>query len=145
MTLIPALVLNNCADMIKFYEKAFGGHELYRLSGPDGSIMHCEMMLGESKIMVSDEMPKWNKSFKTLGGSPVVMVLEIPDVDLAYEKAISAGAISISTPADQFHGDRTARVSDPNGFNWILSTHLKNMSQQEMQTAMEEWMKNMPS
>jgi len=130
--------------MIKFYQSAFDALELYRLTGLDGSIMHCEILIGENKIMVSDEMPSWNKSFQTLGGSPVVMVLEIPNVDEAYQKAIAAGAVSISAPADQFHGDRTARISDPNGFNWILSTHIKDMTPQEMQTAMEEWMKNMP-
>lgn len=133
----PYLIIRGAAAAIDFYGRAFGATERYRMPMPDGRIGHAEVQIGTSILMLADEAPDQGfKSPQTLGGSPVGLTLYVPDVDAAYRQAIAAGGTSHQEPADQFYGDRTARVLDPFGYEWYLMTHIEDVSHEEMQRRM---------
>ena len=135
----PYLHIRGAADAIDFYKKAFGATERMRMPQPDGRIVHAEIQLGDSVIMLADEHPEKDiYSPKHFGGSAVSIMLYIEDCDAVYKQAIAAGAKSLREPADQFYGDRMAGVEDPFGFLWWLGTHVKDVSTEEMQAAMQE-------
>lgn len=132
--LCPALTVNDAAGAIAFYKAAFGAVELYRLNDPDsGKIGHAELTINGSMFMLADEYPEFNKSAKTLGGSPVKLSLMVDDVDAAFERAVAAGATAVRPPADQFYGHRCANVSDPFGHVWMLAKEFEKVSPAEMQ------------
>jgi PhnB protein len=118
---------------IKWYEKAFGAKEIMRLPTPDGGIAHAEIQLGDSRVMMSDEMPAFgNKSAETLGGSPVAFMFYVDDVDKAFAKAVEAGATVKRPVENQFYGDRTGTLVDPFGYQWSLGTHVEDVTEEEM-------------
>lgn len=132
-TVTPHLVCAGAAEAIEFYKKAFGAEELNRLPGPDGKLMHAEIRIGDSTVMLVDENPEWGSmSPVTLKGSPVTLHLYVADVDAAWERALAAGAIGAMPPADMFWGDRFAALSDPFGHSWSLATHVRDVSEEEM-------------
>ena len=132
-TATPYLVIKNAAAAIDFYAKAFGAVERYRMPGPGGAIMHAELQLGDSVIMLCDENPDWcQKSPLTLGGTPLSVFLYVPDVDATFSQAVAAGATTMMPPADMFWGDRMAKVSDPFGHEWGMASHVEDVSQEEM-------------
>ena len=144
-TATPYLTIKNAGDAIDFYKRAFGAEEVVRMPGPDGqSVMHAEIKIGNSMLMIADEWPMGDcKSPKTLGGTSVNIFLYVQDVDSMYQKAVAAGAQATMPPTDMFWGDRYGKVMDPFGHDWSIATHNRDMSPQEMMRAGEEAMKAM--
>ncbi len=134
----PYLSVADTKKAIDFYTQAFGAVEIGpRLTAPDGGIVHTELKIGESTIMLSDENPDFeNHSPLSLGGTPVRMNLEVDDADAAAEQAVAAGAELAIPVSDQFYGYRSGRLVDPFGHQWILSQKVDDLSHEEMQTRM---------
>ena len=138
----PYLVVGDAARAIDFYKQAFGATELVRMDGPGGKIGHAELKIGDSMIMLSDEM-MGNRSPQTLGGSPVSIFLYVEDVDSVFTRAVDAGAKSDALPADMFWGDRYGKLTDPFGHTWAIATHIEDVAPEEMQTRAEAAMSQM--
>lgn len=138
-TVTPHLVCAGAADAIDFYKKAFNAVEVGRLAGPDGKLMHAQIRIGDSAVMLVDEFPDWG-SFgpKSLKGSPVTIHLYVEDVDAAFKRAVDAGATVKMALADMFWGDRYGVLEDPFGHYWSIATHLRDVSPDEMQQAMQK-------
>jgi PhnB protein len=133
-TATPYLIVKGAARAIDFYKQAFGATELMRFPGPGGSIGHAEIRIGDSPIMLADEMPQMGyRSPAALGGSPVSVMLYVPDVDKVVDRAVKAGAKLEKPVADQFYGDRNGTIHDPFGHVWTVSTHKEDVSPEEMQ------------
>ncbi len=135
-TVTPHLVVAGAAAAIEFYKKAFGAIEILRIPGPDGKPMHGAVKIGDSRVMLVDEMPDW----KCLGplalkGSPVTIHLSVADVDTVVATAVAAGGTLKMPVADMFWGDRYGIVTDPFGHNWSVATHIKDMTPEEMAAA----------
>ena len=130
-TATPYLVVGNAARAIEFYKQAFGASELVRMGAPEGKIGHAELKIGDSMIMLSDEM-MGNRSPKTLGGSPVSIFLYVEDVDSVFNQAINAGAKGDASPTDMFWGDRFGKLTDPFGHVWSIATHIEDVAPEEM-------------
>jgi PhnB protein len=132
----PHLVCAGAADAIEFYKKAFGAIEGGRMPGPDGKLMHAQIKIGDSHVMLVDEFPDWGSvGPKALGGTPVTLHLYVPDADAVFQKAIDAGATVKMPIADMFWGDRYGVVTDPFGHSWSIATHIKDMTPEEMAAA----------
>ena len=136
-SLTPHLVCAGAADAIEFYKKAFGATEGGRLSGPDGKLMHAMLHIGDSALMLVDEMRDCNAlGPKALKGSPVTIHLYVEDVDACVERAVAAGAKITMPVEDMFWGDRYGRLEDPFGHQWSVATHKREVSPEEMKQAM---------
>lgn len=136
-TATPYLVVKGAADAIEFYKRAFDATELFRVPGPDGAVMHAEIKIGDSIIMLADEFPQMNAlSPKTIGGSPVSLMLYLPNVDEVFARTIAAGAKELRPLQNQFYGDRSGTVEDPFGHKWTISTHVEDVSPEELQRRM---------
>jgi PhnB protein len=132
----PYLILKDAAAAIEFYKKALGAKERMRMPGPDGRIMHAELEIGDSCVMLADENPKIGAfSPEHYGGSPVGLMVYVEDCDAVYKSAVATGAKSEREPADQFYGDRMSGVIDPFGFRWYIATHIKDVSSEDLQNA----------
>jgi PhnB protein len=133
-TVTPYLTVKGAAQAIEFYKRAFGAQEVERMPGPDGkSVMHAELKIGDSIVMLSDEFPQMGtRSPQTLGGSSGYLFLYVSDVDAAFKRAVDAGAKATMPPADMFWGDRFAKVSDPFGHEWGMATHKEDLSPEEI-------------
>jgi len=130
----------NASAAIDFYREAFGAKELWRLVEPGGKIGHAEIQIGNTTLMLSDEYPDYGTvSPQTIGGSSVKLHLDVTDVDTFAERAIKAGATLVRPIADQFYGDRSGQLADPFGYTWIVSTHIKDVSVEEMQKELDKW------
>ena len=141
-TITPHLVCAGAAEALAFYQKAFGGVEVGRMPGPGGKIMHSEMRIGDSRIMVVDEFPDYGSNGPlALKGSPVVIHMYVQDADAVWEKALAAGAKPIMPLADMFWGDRYGQLEDPFGHRWAIATHQRDMSMQEIEQAMQQAMR----
>jgi PhnB protein len=133
----PYLIIKGAAAALEFYKTAFGATELFRMDQPDGKIGHAEIKIGDSPIMLSDEYLEMNHAGpKTLGGSPVSIMLYVEDVDAVFNRAISAGAEQQVPLVDKFYGDRTGSVVDPFGHVWHIATHKKDVALDEMEKRM---------
>jgi PhnB protein len=129
----PYLIVSDAAAAIEFYKKAFGATELMRMPKPNGKIGHAEIKIGDSPIMLADEDPEVGaRSPRTIGGSPVSILLYVDDVDTTFTKAVNGGAKVQRPVADQFYGDRTGGVEDPFGHLWYIATHVEDVSPEEM-------------
>jgi len=132
-TATPYLVITNAGKAIEFYKAAFGATEQMRLDTPDGKVMHAEIMIGDSPIMLCDECPDWNAlSPQTIGGTPVSIMLYVEDVDSVVNRALAAGATLLMPVADQFWGDRMGTVADPFGHKWSVATHREDVTPEEI-------------
>ena len=132
-TVQPYLYFKNSAEAIAFYSKVFGATERMRMPDKDGRIMHAEINIGDSCIMMADESPAVGAySTEHYGGAPMSLMIYVDDCDAVYKRAVDAGAKSLREPADQFYGDRMAGVADPFGFQWWIGTHIKDVSLEEM-------------
>lgn len=138
----PHLAITDVAAALDFYAAAFGAQERLRLTLPDGSIAHAETVLDNGGLVTLGAALDAYGLTAPDPAAPVqvAVTLFVPDVDKAYARAVEAGARSMSEPADQFHGDRTAAVRCPFGHKWILSTHLRDVSPEEQQRALTELM-----
>jgi len=138
-TVTPHLICAGAADAIDFYKKAFGAVELSRIPGSDGKIMHASIRIGDSVIMLNDENVQWGTlGPKHLKGSPVTIHLYVENTDATFEQAVRAGATATMPPADMFWGDRYAKIEDPFGHQWSIGTHVRDVTPEEMQKAMEQ-------
>jgi len=144
-TVTPAITVRGAAEAIEFYKKAFGAVEVSRFASQDGrSIMHAEIRIVDSPIMLSDEFPNMGcKSPASLGSSTGTLMLYIEDVDAMFHNAVAAGAKGVMPPADMFWGDRHARVIDPFGHAWGLSTPKENLTQEEVNRRGKEFLARM--
>jgi len=133
----PHLVCAGAAEAIEFYKKAFGAVEGARLPGPDGKLMHAMIRIGDSAVMLVDEMPQAGAlGPKSLKGSPVTIHLYVEDVDAVVKRAVSLGARVTMPVDDMFWGDRYGRLEDPFGHHWSVGTHKRDVTPEEMQQAM---------
>ncbi|WP_215399228.1 VOC family protein [Rheinheimera oceanensis] len=130
---LPYLVIKNAAAALDFYQNAFGAETIMRMDMPGGAIMHAEMRIGSAVFMLSEQSDDWgNKSPDMLGDSPVTLMIYVPDVDAFVARATTAGATLTMAVSDQFWGDRSGCLLDPFGHRWMISTHIEDVSEQEM-------------
>ena len=130
----PYLSVKDANAAIQFYKRIFGAKEIGRISMQDGSVGHAELQIGDSRIMLAEEMPAWgNKSPATLNGTPVGIALYVSDVDSIFQRALDAGAKQVEAVKDQFYGDRSGTLLDPFGHKWHILTHIEDVSFPEMQ------------
>jgi len=140
-TLTPFLTVRDAARAIEFYKQAFGATERGVAKGPDGKVMHAEIKIGDSIIMMSDEFPEFGSlSPESVGNTSMGLHIYVEDVDASFDRAVKAGAKVEMPVMDQFWGDRYGRLKDPFGHKWSLATHKKDMSADEMKRAMDEAM-----
>lgn len=143
-SITPSIVVQQAADAIEFYKKAFNAEEKARMLGPDGKIMHAEIRIGDSIMMLNDEMPEMGgKSPRAFGGSPVSFYVYVEDVDAAWKRAVDAGGKPTMPLANMFWGDRVGCLEDPFGHHWLLSQHVADLTREEIQKGQEEFMSHM--
>jgi PhnB protein len=132
-TVTPSLFVAGAAKAIDFYKKALGAEELMRFAGPDGKIMHAEIKVGDSIIMLADEMPEMGgRSPKSIGGTAVSFFVYGENVDAAWKQAVDAGAREVEPLANQFWGDRTGCLEDPFGHHWWLAQHIEDLTPEQI-------------
>jgi PhnB protein len=143
-TVTPQLVFDNAAQAIDWYKRALGAEEKTRAKSPDGQIMHAELQIGDSRIMLNDAMGG-GKSAKAMGGSPIALWVYVENCDTLFNRAVTAGAQVAPGPmgqlADQFWGDRTGTVRDPFGYQWTIATHKEELSSDEVNRRAEQFFK----
>jgi PhnB protein len=138
----PYLIVKGAANAIEFYKKAFDATEVMRMPDPAGRIMHAEIKVGDSRIMMADEIPEMGfRGPQSLGGTPVSLLLYVNDVDAQAKKAVAAGAKVMRPVQDQFYGDRSGTFTDPFGHVWTIATRKEDLSNQEIQKRFESVMK----
>jgi PhnB protein len=129
----PSLMVAGAAKAIEFYKKALGAEELKRFEGPDGKIMHAEIRIGDSVLMLGDEMPEMGaRGPKSVGGTSVSFFIYGDNVNAAWKRAVEAGAKEIMPLQDQFWGDRTGCLEDPFGHHWWLAQRIEQLSPEEL-------------
>lgn len=130
----PYLRCRDAASAIEFYRKAYGATEIYRLDMPDGKVGHAEIQIAGGKIMLSDEFPEWNcLSPLSVGGASAAVMIYVQDVDAFASQAIAAGAKALMQVTDQFYGDRSCKLQDPFGHEWMFASRIEEVSPEEMQ------------
>jgi len=144
-TVTPCLTVKDAAESIEFYKRAFGAEEVMRVHGPDGkSLMHAEIKVGNSRIMLGDEMPEMRcLAPASVGGTTSSLYVYFPDVDAAFRRAVAAGAKVLMPVTDMFWGDRFGQVEDPSGHRWGLATHVEDPSPEEMTRRQREFFASM--
>ena len=143
-TVTPMLTLDNTAQALEWYKKALGAEEVSRSVGPDGRILHAEVRIGDSRLMLHDAM-MGGKGPGAMGGSPVSLWIYVEDCDALFNRAVAAGAQVPGGPMgsmqDQFWGDRSGTFTDPEGYAWTIATRKEDLSHQEMAERQAAWMK----
>jgi len=143
-TVTPQLTMENAASAIEWYKNALGADEVTRAVGPDGKIMHATIRVGDSLIMLNDDM-MGGSTVKAHSGSPVSLWVYVPDCDALFNRAVKAGARVADGPMgqmqDQFWGDRTGTVIDPEGYRWNIATHKEDLTPDELNTRQDAWMR----
>lgn len=138
--LTPYISIKGASEAIAFYKKAFGAEELFRMPMPDGRVGHAELQFGDSRLMLADEMPEMPdaiaKSPQTLGGVTSGLNFYVADVDAVVKRAVDAGAKVRRPLTNQFYGDRSATLEDPFGQLWTVSSHVEDVSAEEMERRM---------
>jgi len=137
-TVRPALVCKGAAKAIDFYKNVFGAKELSRLEGPGGGIGHAELLIGNSKLFLSDEFS--NQATAPVGCKGHALYIYVEDCDSVFNRATAAGAKAVMTPMDQFWGDRHGVFDDPFGHRWNVATHVEDVAPEEMKRRAQEWM-----
>jgi PhnB protein len=139
-TITPYISVRGAAEAIAFYKQAFGAKELFRMPMPDGRVGHAELQIGDSRLMLADEMPEMPdivaRSPKGLGGTTFGINLYVADVDAQFKQAVASGAIVKRPVKDQFYGDRSGTLEDPFGHVWTLATHVEDVSPEELDRRM---------
>jgi PhnB protein len=139
-TVTPYLTVQGAAQAIDFYKRAFGAKEVMRMDGPQGKVVHAEITIGDSRIMMSDEMSPTCRSPQSLGGTTSSLFLYVEDVDKIFDQAVSAGAKVVMPLAVQPWGDRFGTLTDPFGHVWSLATHVEDVAPAEIDRRMKEMM-----
>jgi PhnB protein len=140
-TITPTLIVRDAASAIDFYKRAFEAEELGRMAGPDGSVMHAEIRIGDSRIMLGEENEQWGtRSPLSTNGNPGSLHIYVENADASFDRALKAGA-KVKMPLDDaFWGDRYGKVTDPFGHEWSIATRVKDLTPAEMEKAGKEWM-----
>jgi PhnB protein len=142
-TITPQLTLDKAAQTIEWYKKALGAEELGRHLGPDGKVAHAELRIGDSRFMVNDVMK--GKGPRAYGGSPAMLWIYVQDCDALFNRAVTAGAKVADGPMgqvqDQFWGDRSGTIVDPEGYQWTIATHKEDLTPQELERRSEDFFK----
>lgn len=137
----PYLIVKEAARALDYYQRAFGAQETMRLASPDGKVMHAEMRIGDSMIMLADEFPEMGaKSPESFGGTSVGLCLYVPDVDQIFQQALSVGGREERPVQDQFYGDRSGTLVDPFGHKWTIATHKEDLTPEEISQRAQAWM-----
>ena len=140
-TITPAIVVRDAAAAIDFYQRAFGAEEVNRMAGPDGKIMHAEIRIGDSLVMLGEENEQWGtKSPLLTNGTHGSLHIYVDDADASFDRALKAGATVKYPLEDAFWGDRYGKVTDPFGHEWGIATRVKDLTDAEMKRAADEWM-----
>jgi PhnB protein len=137
-SITPYLLVRDAGKALDWYAQALGARELMRFPLPGGGIAHAEVMIGDSHVMLADEVP--DQGFvgpQTLGGAGVSLMLYVDDVDATFARAVAAGATSRRPVVDQFYGDRSGTLVDPFGHVWTIATHKEDVSAEEAQRRMK--------
>jgi PhnB protein len=138
-SITPSVVVDNAAKALKFYHDALGAKETFRMPMGD-KIGHAEIQIGDSRLMLSDEMPQWDAlGPKTRGGATGSFMIYVADADAAVARAVKAGAKLLQPVENQFWGDRSGTVVDPFGHKWMLGTHIEDVGEEEMKRRAAEW------
>lgn len=141
-TLTPYISIKGASEALAFYKAALGAEELFRLNMPDGRVGHAELRIGDSRLMLADEMPDMAdavaRSPRTLGGTSFGLHVYVADVDAAFRRAIDAGGTVKRPVQDQFYGDRSGTFADPFGHVWTLATHIEDVAPEEMRRRIEK-------
>jgi PhnB protein len=133
-TLSPSLAVDNAAEAIEFYKQAFGAEERGRMEGPEGTIAHAELQVGDTVLMLADPTPQADtRTPKDLGGTAVTMFMYVEDVDAVVQQAADAGATVTMPVQDMFWGDRFGGLTDPYGHSWALATHVEDVPPEELE------------
>lgn len=141
-SLTPHLVCKDAVKAIEFYQKAFGAEELFRLTAPDGTLIHAQLRVGASMLLLTDECPSMGAfSPQKLGGSPVTIHLSVPDADASVARAVAAGAKNTMPVTEMFWGARYGVLQDPYGHSWSVATQVKALSQDEIRAGLEAAMR----
>ena len=147
-TVTPSLTCDDAVQAIEWYKKALGAEEVSRAVGPDGKIMHAELKIGDSRIMLNDAM-MGGKGPKALGGSPASLWIYVENCDALFNRAIAAGAQvahgGMGQLQDQFWGDRSGTFTDPHGYMWTIATHKEDLTHEEMKQRQDAFMKQFAS
>jgi PhnB protein len=145
-SITPYLICRDAARAVEFYQQALGARiKGGVMKGPDGKVMHAELVIGDSILMLADENPAFGSvSPQTIGGSGCGLHIYLEDVDSAFDRAVKAGAIVEMPVTDMFWGDRYGKLRDPFGHKWSIATHTADLSAEEMKQGMEEAMAQMP-
>jgi uncharacterized glyoxalase superfamily protein PhnB len=145
-TLTPHLICRDAARAVEFYKQAFGAVKKGGvMTGPDGKIMHAELRIGDSLLMIADESPGFGSlSPQSIGGSGMGLHIYVEDVDSAFDRAIGAGAVVEMPIMDMFWGDRYGKLVDPFGHKWSIATHKRDMTAKEIEDAQGDFMEHMP-
>jgi len=131
--LVPSLAVSDAAAAIDFYCAVFGATLRVRMQAPGGRVGHAELGFGASVLMLADEFPELgNLSPLTVGGTPVMLLVYVEDVDAVFERALGAGATALRPVEDQFYGDRSGAFEDPFGHRWLVATHIEDVSEEEL-------------
>jgi uncharacterized glyoxalase superfamily protein PhnB len=130
-TVTPCIICDNAREVITFLRDGLGGTVKEVIDGPDGGVMHSEVLVGDSMVMVGSASAKYPPM-------PAMLYLYVDDVDAAHARAVEAGGVSYQEPADQLYGDRTAGVTDPGGNKWHLAVHVEDVSNEEIARRYEE-------
>ena len=132
-TTTPYLIIKGASQAIEFYTKIFGAKEIMRMGAPNGQVGHAELQIGDSRIMLADEMPEMGyRGPQALGGSPVSLLVYVHDVDKVFANATSAGAKVERPVENQFYGDRSGTIKDPFGHVWTIATHIEDVPPDEL-------------
>ena len=125
-SITPYMIVEGAGALIEFMKNAFGATLVFRTDAPDGTIRHAEIKIGDSMVMMADAGPSYP-------AKPACYYMYVPDVDAVYAQAVEAGGVSLSEPTDQPYGDRSAGITDPSGNTWWIGTHIKDVSEEEIQ------------
>jgi uncharacterized glyoxalase superfamily protein PhnB len=146
-TVTPSMVVRDAPKALEFYKNAFGATVLGAAKGPDGKIMHAEIRVGDSAIMLADEFPEWGSlsPLSSGGGSSMSLHIYVEDADAAFQRAVDAGAKPVMPMTDMFWGDRYGQVMDPFGYRWAIATRVRNLTSEEMDKAQQEFFAKQPN
>lgn len=133
-TVTPSITMQSCSEALDFYTRALGAEIVARVDTPDGRVLHAELRIGSSRVMLNDEFPEMGgggDSVQARGGSPVSFWVYVEDCDAAFRRAVDAGCAAKGEPSNQFWGDRSGWVVDPYGLRWTFATRVEEVSPQE--------------
>ncbi len=138
-TVTPSLIVSDPDAAIRLYGRAFGAEEVMCLRSADGKVMHAEVKIGDSIVMLGGEWPDWGMKAPLPKHVSSALMIYLPDVDAGFRRAVDAGCVALMPPANMFWGDRYGRVLDPFGHVWGLATHVEDVSPEECARRAAAW------